>query len=161
MMSYKEPMPRAEDRRRLRLAQLIELEGGLNPPTRKTQPGHYAIAQRVIAFETGEKDFKQMAQSLRQVVRGKINIGPDTVARIEAAYAPEQRHGVYVGWFDDPDGDAELDAEMHSQAAADPGSVVETFGRMFTAWRDLPEEKRGTALAEVERLLAKWSRPKG
>lgn len=151
-------MPRAEDRRRRRLAQLIELEGGLNPPTRQVQPGHYAIAQRVIDFEDSDKDFRQMAQSLRQVVQGKINLGPATVKRIEAAYSVDKRHGLYPGWFDDPDPDADLlsCATDERLSPADPGDVVETFGRMFTAWRELPEESRGSALAEVERLLARW-----
>ncbi len=152
-------MPRAEERRRRRLAQLIELEGGLNPPTRETQPGHYAIAQRVIDFEDSDKDFKHMAQSLRQVVRGKINLGPNTVKRIEDAYAADKRHGLFPGWFDDPDLDAQLEDGTGTEGTSnDPGNVVDTFGRVFTLYQQLPEEGQNKLRAQIAKLIASWER---
>lgn len=152
-------MPRAEERRRRRLAQLIELEGGLNPSTREIQPGHYAIAQRVIDFEDSDRDFKQMAQSLRQVVQGKINLGPRTVKRIEDAYAADKRHGLFPGWFDDPDLDADLEGGLASdEGKSDPGNVVDTFGRVFTLYQDLPEESRNKLRAQIQKIINAWER---
>jgi len=145
-------MPRAEERRRKRLAQLIELEGGLDPDRRQAQPGHYVIAQRVIDFEDSDKDFRQMAQSLRQVVQGKINLGPKTVKRIEEAYAVDGRHGLRAGWFDDP----QDDASTFSDDAADtpsPADAVDTFGRMFQLYQDVPEERRAKLLAQVRKII--------
>lgn len=154
-------MPRAEDRRRRRLLELIELEGGLNPPTRQIQAGHYAIAARVYDFEDNDGDFRQMAQSLRQVVRGKINLGPATVARIEEAYAIDKRHGLYIGWFDEPPAESgDSDFAPVDGTSYSPPEVMETFGSMFTAWSQLPEENRGAALAEINRLLSRWAKPR-
>lgn len=92
-------MEPVDQRRRRKLNLLIEQFGGLNPPTRKIEAGHYAIARRVIEAEGTQADPKQMGQALRQAAtnwKGK-NLGSENARRIEAALK------LGDGWFDSAD----------------------------------------------------------
>jgi hypothetical protein len=91
----------ADERRRRRLDELIELEGGHKRAGGK-KPGHYVIAERVYEHENSIEDSTQMAQALRQVSQGKRNLGHATARRIEGAYQAQGLYGITHGWFDQP-----------------------------------------------------------
>lgn len=148
-------MPTAEERRRQRLLELINLEGGLDPADHGSKPGHYRIAQRVIDYESKGKaqgDPKMMAQSLRQVARGKMNLGPKSVARIEAAYAVSRTFAVGPGWFDDPT----ILIPPPASVAPAQDDVMAAFVKMFTAFRDMPPHIRAHMVDEISAIVERW-----